>query len=112
MDSELVQAIAVLARTQQDAVWAHPATLDAFARHKHGVCSREARRILAAAPTPTSAAKLTGRRLQPLLKQAGRIRGIQAEAERLHEVFKRDYLTSSRRSRRLSGIRLPLCSGS
>uniref|UniRef100_UPI0035710787 IS110 family transposase n=1 Tax=Streptomyces viridiviolaceus TaxID=68282 RepID=UPI0035710787 len=106
-DSELVQAIAVLARAQQDAVWArgqahnklrsqlrefYPAILDAFAQHKHGLCSREARSILAAAPTPASAAKLTRRRLQSLLKQAGRIRGIQAEAERLHEIFKRDYL--------------------
>ncbi|WP_442806453.1 IS110 family transposase [Streptomyces sp. NBC_01022] len=106
-DSELVQAIAVLARAQQDAVWArgqahnklrsqlrefYPAILDAFAQHKHGLCSREARSILAAAPTPTMAAKLTRRRLQSLLGQAGRVRGIQAEAERLHEVFKRDYL--------------------
>ncbi|MFB7360350.1 IS110 family transposase [Streptomyces gardneri] len=106
-DSELVQAIAVLARAQQDAVWArgqahnklrsqlrefYPAILAAFAQHKHGLCSREARSILAAAPTPTSAAKLTRRRLQSLLKQAGRVRGIQAESERLHEVFKRDYL--------------------
>lgn len=106
-DSELVQAIAVLARAQQDAVWArgqaqnklrsqlrefYPAILDAFAQHKHGLCSRGARSILAAAPTPTMAAKLTQRRLQSLLKQAGRVRGIQTEAERLHEVFKREYL--------------------
>ncbi|MGW0720450.1 transposase, partial [Streptomyces sp. NPDC002778] len=92
---------------QQDAVWArgqahnklrsqlrefYPAILDAFASHKHGLCSREARSILATAPTPTMAAKLTRRRLQSLLKQAGRVRGIQAEAERLHEVFKRHYL--------------------
>ncbi|MFF1934707.1 IS110 family transposase [Streptomyces sp. NPDC058228] len=106
-DSELVQAIAVLARAQQDAVWArgqaqnklrsqlrefYPAILGAYAQHKHGLCSREARSILAAAPTPTMAAKLTRRRLQSLLKQAGRVRGIQTEAERLHEVFKREYL--------------------
>ncbi|MBB4787257.1 hypothetical protein BJY27_008304 [Streptomyces rapamycinicus] len=106
-DSELVQAIAVLARAQQDAVWArgqahnklrsqlrefYPAILDAFAPHKHGLCSREARTILAAVPTLSMAAKLTRRRLHSLLRQAGRVRGIQAEAERLHEVFTRDYL--------------------
>ncbi|MFC5800411.1 IS110 family transposase [Streptomyces formicae] len=106
-DSELVQAIAVLARAQQDAVWdrgqAHnrlrsqlrefyPAILEAFAQHKHGLCSREARTILAAAPTPTAAARLTRRRLQALLKQAGRVHGIHAEADRNHEVFQRDYL--------------------
>ena len=98
-DSALVQAIAVLARAQQDAAWArgqahnklrsqlrefYPAILDAFAQHKHGLCSREARAILAAAPTHTMAAKLTRRRLQTLLKQANRVRGIQADAERLH----------------------------
>ncbi|MGW4898732.1 IS110 family transposase [Kitasatospora sp. NPDC004240] len=106
-DSELVRAIAVLARAQQDAVWdrgqAHnklrsqlrefyPAILTAFADHKQGLCSREARAILAAAPTPTAAAGLTRRKLQALLAQAGRVRGIQAEADRLHEVFHRDYL--------------------
>lgn len=106
-DSELVRAIAVLARAQQDAVWdrgqAHnklrsqlrefyPAILEAFAQHKHGLCSREARAILAAAPTPTEAAKLTRQRLQSLLRRAGRVRGVPAEADRLHEVFRREYL--------------------
>ncbi|MFJ3233630.1 hypothetical protein [Streptomyces sp. NPDC086787] len=28
---------------------------------------------------------MTRRQLQPLLKQAGRLRGVEAEAERLHE---------------------------
>ncbi|WP_328624230.1 IS110 family transposase [Streptomyces sp. NBC_00353] len=106
-DSELAQAVAVLARAQQDAVWdrgqAHnklrsqlrefyPSVLVAFADKRDGLCSREARTILAAAPTPTSAAKLTRRRLQSLLRQAGRLRGIEAEADRLHEVFHREYL--------------------
>lgn len=106
-DSELAQAVAVLARAQQDAVWdrgqAHnklrsqlrefyPSVLAAFADKRDGLCSREARTILAAAPTPTTAAKLTRRRLQSLLRQAGRLRGIEAEADRLHEVFQREYL--------------------
>lgn len=106
-DSELVQAVAVLARAQQDAVWDrgqalnklrsqlrefYPAILEAFAAHKHGLYAREARAILAAAPTPTAATKLTRRRLQSLLKQAGRVRGIQTEADRLHAVFQQEYL--------------------
>ncbi|MET7309326.1 IS110 family transposase [Streptomyces sp. NPDC005571] len=106
-DSELAQAVAVLARAQQDAVWdrgqAHnklrsqlrefyPSVLAAFADKRDGLCSREARTVLAAAPTPTAAAKLTRRRLQSLLRQAGRLRGIDAEANRLHEVFQREYL--------------------
>ncbi|MFC8022142.1 IS110 family RNA-guided transposase [[Kitasatospora] papulosa] len=106
-DSELARAIAVLARAQQDAVWDrgqaqnrlrsqlrefYPAILAAFAEHRFGLCSIEARTILAAAPTPTAAAQLTRRQLRALLKRAGRVRGIEAEAERLHEVFQRDYM--------------------
>ncbi|MFI1293967.1 transposase [Streptomyces sp. NPDC020792] len=45
-----------------------------------------------AAPTPTKAAQLTRRQLQSLLKRAGRVRGIEAEAARLHEIFHRDYM--------------------
>jgi transposase len=103
-DSELAQAIAVLARAQQDAVWdrtcAHnklrsllreyyPAILDAFAAKRHGLLRPEARAILAAAPTPARAAKLTRTQLQALLKHAGRKRGIAAEAGRLHQLFRR-----------------------
>ncbi|MEV0114761.1 IS110 family transposase [Streptomyces sp. NPDC050844] len=106
-DTELAQAIAVLARAQQDAVWdrtqAHnklrsqlrefyPSILAAFADHRFGLFAVEARTILAAAPTPTAAARLTRRQLRSLLKRAGRSRGIEAEADRLHEVLHRDYL--------------------
>ncbi|GLV97747.1 transposase [Streptomyces lavendulae] len=78
-DSEPAQAVAVLARAPQDAVWDrgqthnklrsqlrefYPSVLAAFADKRDGLCSREARTILAAAPTPTAAAKLTRRRLQ------------------------------------------------
>ena len=66
-DTELAQAIAVLARAQQDAVWdrttAHnklrshlreyfPGFLAAFAGARGGIMRPEARVILAAAPTP------------------------------------------------------------
>ena len=102
-DSELAQAIAVLARAQQDAVWdrtqAHnrlrshlrdyfPAFLAAFAAAKGGIMRPEARAILAAAPAPVSAAKLTMAQLRTLLKKAGRIRGTDAEATRLREAFR------------------------
>ncbi|HET9144436.1 IS110 family transposase [Actinophytocola sp.] len=106
-DSELAQAIAVLARAQQDAVWdrtqAHnklrsllrefyPAMLAAFAGTRDGIMSSAARAILAAAPTPPAAAKLTTTQLRALLAKAGRQRGIDTEAARLHEVFRRDWL--------------------
>ena len=93
-DTELAQAIAVLARAQQDAVWdrtsAHnklrshlreyyPGFLAAFAP-RGGITRPEARAVLAAAPTPAAAAKLTLAQLRALLKKAGRSRGIDAEA--------------------------------
>jgi hypothetical protein len=102
-DTELAQAIAVLARAQQDAVWArtaahnklrtclreyYPGFLAAFADARGGITRPEARAILAAAATPAAAAKLTSSQLQALLKRAGRKRGVSAEAARLREAFR------------------------
>jgi transposase len=101
-DSELAQAIAVLARAQQDAVWdrttAHnklrshlreyyPAFLAAFGTARGGILRPDARTILAAAPTPGQAAALTAAQLRALLRKAGRTRSIDAEAARLREAF-------------------------
>jgi transposase len=101
-DSELAQAIAVLARAQQDAVWdrtcAHnklrshlreyyPAFLTAFADARGGIARPDARAILAAAPTPAAAARLTVTQLCSVMRKAGRSRGIDAEAARLREAF-------------------------
>jgi transposase len=102
-DSELAQAIAVLARAQQDAVWArtrahnklrshlreyYPGFLAAFAGQRGGIMRAEARIILAAAPTPASARKLTLPQLKGLVRKAGRSRGTDAEAARLREAFR------------------------
>jgi transposase len=102
-DSELAQAIAVLARAQQDAVWdrtqAHnrlrshlreyfPGFLAAFAQVKGGIMRPGARVVLAAAPTPADAARLTLSQLRVLLKKAGRSRGIDIEATRLRDAFR------------------------
>ena len=102
-DSELAQAIAVLARAQQDAVWdrtcAHnklrshlreyfPGGLAAFAGARGGITRPEARAVLAAAPTPAAAAALTLTQLRALLKKAGRTRGIDTEAARLRDAFR------------------------
>jgi transposase len=101
-DTELAQAIAVLARAQQDAVWdrtsAHnklrshlreyyPGFLGAFAGIRDGILRPEARAILAAAPSPAQAATLTEDQLRALLRKAGRRRGIDAEAARLREAL-------------------------
>jgi transposase len=102
-DSELAQAVAVLARAQQDAVWdrttAHnklrshlreyyPGFLAAFAAARGGIMRPEARAVLAAAPTPAAAARLTLTQLRALLKKAGRSRGIDAEAQRLRDALR------------------------
>jgi transposase len=101
-DSELAQAVAVLARAQQDAVWERvhaqnklrshlreyfPGFLAAFGSARGGIARPEARVILAAAPAPADAARLTKARLAGLLRKAGRQRGIETEAARLHGAF-------------------------
>ena len=106
-DSELAQAVAVLARAQQDAVWERvhaqnklrshlreyfPGFLAAFGSARGGITRPEARAILAAAPTPADAARLTRARLASLLRKAGRQRGIEAEAARLHAVFQHEQM--------------------
>ena len=105
-DSDLARAVAVLARAQQDATWNrqqisnqlrsllreyYPSALAAFEPWKNGLCRREAHELLKTAPTPTWAARLTRTQLQAALKRAGRQRGIEAEAERLREIFRADW---------------------
>ncbi|MFC8723177.1 IS110 family transposase, partial [Kitasatospora sp. NPDC057198] len=105
-DTEQARAITVLARAQQDAVWNrqqpanqirsllreyYPAALEAFQHKAGGLARPDAREVLATAPTPAKAAKLTLVQLRAALKRAGRTRGIDAEAERLREVFRAEY---------------------
>lgn len=107
-DTELAQAIRVLARAQQDAVWArqqignqirdllkdfYPAAIVAFAGlPEGGLGRRDARTILAAASTPSQAAKLTPARLRRLLVTAGRKRNLDRDVARLREIFTDTYL--------------------
>jgi transposase len=106
-DSELAQAIAVLARAQQDAVWDrvqaqnrlrshlreyYPGFLAAFAAARGGITRPEARAVLAAAPTPAAGARLTLAQLRAALKRAGRSRGIDAEAQRLHQALRTEQM--------------------
>jgi transposase len=106
-DSELARAIAVLARAQQDAVWSrvqvsnqlrsllreyYPAALSAFVTGREGgLAHREARAVLALAPTSTTAAKLSKPQIRAALKRAGRQRGIDAETDRLQAIFRAEY---------------------
>lgn len=107
-NTKAAQAIRVLARAQQDAVWTrqrignqirdllkdfYPAALAAFAELPDGgLARRDARAILAAAPTPAQAATLTPARLRRLLIKAGRQRYLDRDVQRLREVFTDTYL--------------------
>lgn len=105
-DSELAQAIAVLARAQQDAVWSrqqvanqvrsllreyYPAALHAFQCKESGLTRADARVVLALAPTPAKAARLTLAQIRAALKRSGRTRSFDTEAERLRNVFRAEY---------------------
>lgn len=103
-DSELVRAVAVLARAGQDAVWRrtkalqelrsllrefYPGFLAAF--HRSGVTNLagpEARQVLALAPTPAAGATLTTARIAAALRRAGRQRGITQLAADLHQALR------------------------
>ena len=98
-DSELCQAIAVLARAHQDAIWArtkahnqlrsvlrefYPTFLAVFTgRFALGISSPEARAVLGIAPTPAAAAKLSVSRIAAALRRAGRSRNIDPTAVEL-----------------------------
>jgi transposase len=121
-DTELAQAIRVLARAQQDAVWArqqignqirdllndfYPAAIVAFAELPSGGLARaDARTILAAAPTPAQAAKLTPARLRRLLIGAGRRRELDRDVDRLRAVFTDTYLHQPPAVENAMGIQL------
>jgi transposase len=101
-DTELGQAVSVLARAHQDAVWARqqdsnrlrsllreffPAALTAFP----DLTTKTALAVLATAPTPTAAAKLSRANLVDLLHAAGR--GTRPDqAARLADVFAAEQL--------------------
>lgn len=103
-DTELCQAIAVLARGQQDAIWRrtkasnelrsflrefYPAFLAAFkGRFQIGIASPEARAVLAIAPTPGAAFKLSVSRIAAALRRAGRTRNIDQVAAEIKAALR------------------------
>lgn len=106
-DTELARSIAVLARAHQDATWRrtkasnelrsalrefYPGFLDAFAHRADFLISNEARAVLAIAPAPAAAAKLTKSRIAAALRKAGRKRGIDTLAAELHQALRHPQL--------------------
>lgn len=105
-DTEQVRAITVLARAQQDAVWArqqtanqlrsvlrqfYPALLQAGAVWQNGLTRPEIRELLRIAPTPGTAARLSTARIETALRRAGRSRGIAAQAQRIKTILRGDH---------------------
>ncbi|MFE2346072.1 IS110 family RNA-guided transposase [Kitasatospora cineracea] len=101
-NSEPVEALGALTRAQLRAVRTrqhhylqlraqlravHPAAVTAWAHLNGRLFRPEAREVIALAPTSGSAARLTRRQIRDVLERAGRVRLLDAEAERLHALF-------------------------
>jgi hypothetical protein len=98
-DSELAEAVKVLARTHQSLVWTrrrqlnqlrsllrefYPGALVAFGTE---VGSRDALAVLQVAPTPTLGRGLSRTRLVAVLRRAGRQRGLEGRAAELQAAL-------------------------
>jgi transposase len=99
-DSDLAEAVKVLARTHQSLVWTrrrqlnqlrsllrefYPGALAAFGTE---VGSRDALAVLQVAPTPTLGRQLSRAKLAAALAHAGRQRGAQARAAQLQAALR------------------------
>ncbi|MFI6313140.1 IS110 family transposase [Nocardia fusca] len=99
-DTEAAQAIRVLKDY-------YPAALAASAGlPEGGLTRRDIRAVLAAAPTPSAAARLTRAQLRKLLTQAGRKRFIDRDVDVLREVFAGTYLQQPPQVEVAMGIQL------
>lgn len=102
-DSDLSEAIKVLARSHQNLIWTrqrqtnqlrsmlreyYPAALAAFP----DLAGRDALAVLAAAPTPTAGRALTIEAIIGLLGQAGRQRNLQSAATKIHSALHAEHL--------------------
>lgn len=83
-----------------------PAALVAFLPKAGGLARPDARAVLAAAPTPTVAARLTLSQLRAALKRGGRVRGVEQEAERLKSVFRSEHAHQPALVEKALGIQL------
>lgn len=115
-------ALGALARDLQSAVWLrqqlenrivdllmdfYPAAIAAFADPlQGGLVRRDARMLLSVAPNPNRAAALTTSRLRHLLRNAGRQRHVDRDAERLRQVFTATYPQQPTHAETAMGIRL------
>jgi transposase len=102
-DSELAEAIKVLARVHQNLIWTrqrqanqlrsmlreyYPAALVAF----NDLAGRDALAVLAAAPTPAAGHALSVEAIIDLLQRAGRRRYLTTTAEKIHHALQAEHL--------------------
>jgi transposase len=102
-DSELAEAIKVLARVHQNLIWTrqrhanqlrsmlrefYPAALHAV----DDLVGRDALVVLAAAPTPAAGRALTVETITELLHQAGRRRYLDTTAAKIHQALQTEHL--------------------
>ncbi|HTU94509.1 MAG TPA: IS110 family transposase [Solirubrobacteraceae bacterium] len=105
-DSELIDAIKVLARSHQSAIWSrqrqinslrsalrefYPAALEAFGT---GLSSSDALAVLAIAPTPELGRTLSRSKIASALRRGGRQRYVEARAEAIQSVLHDEYLAA------------------
>jgi transposase len=103
-DSELAEAVRVLARAHQSAVWSrqrqvnalrsalreyYPAALAAFGTD---LADRDAAAILAIAPTPDQGRALSPAKIASALRRAGRQRNTDHRAREIQAALRADYL--------------------
>jgi transposase len=102
-DSDLAEAVKVLARAHQNLIWArrrhisqirstlrefYPAALAAF----DDLSARDALAVLALAPTPTLGRALSRPRIAAALRRAGRQRHIERRAVEIQEALRGEHL--------------------
>lgn len=105
-DSALGEGVKVLARAHQTLIWERtratnrlrcslreyfPAALDTFDELAH----RDTLAVLAAAPTPTEAARLTPAKIRTVLRRAGRQRNLDTRADTIAVGLRADALRAT-----------------
>jgi transposase len=105
-DSELGEAIKVLARAHQSMIWTrqrqtnqlrstlrefYPAALEVFDE----LAERDALAVLAVAPTPTSGRQLSRAKIAAALRRAGRQRRVDERAAEIQTVLRSDQLSAA-----------------
>jgi transposase/transposase IS116/IS110/IS902 family protein len=103
-DSDLAEAVRVLARAHQSAIWSrqrqvnalrsalreyYPAALAAFGTD---LAASDAVAVLALAPTPGAGRALSRAKIASALRRAGRVRNIDQRADEIRAALRADYL--------------------